>query len=435
MKLLESDLLWAHGARPEYALDEVPMGDEWYIPARVLPLVRPGRDLIILPKNEQVRDFARFICTTCNIDPGQIIWTAGNKFLLDDEIPAVLGELRAKAKGHLILPYSPTPAFYAWSNELDLPVFADSEEFVARYGHKGILHATPDQQLEFPAGIPTARGYFCRTQAELVLAFDLLNCPCLIKPTLGSSGEGILTATLKIIASYSFPLGPVVLEEKLSVDQDATGAEISCSIQFNGQEILGNLTDQLVHNFGWAGNRVLSRRSKKFQESALSETRTALTWLREKGLAGPGGFDFLSVGGQPILVDVNVGRFTGAHGPKIFGELYAPGMGILAWKIHPSGDLSVWRLWQKLEDRKIALYPVRENSTVCHPEDFISNGGNAGIGFSALSELSNGVNPGITTRGVFPLCYLPGVWGMLMAFAPSHSELSALQTEAMDCLK
>ena len=39
---------------------------------------------------------------------------------------------------------------------------------------------------------------------------------------------------------------------------------------------------------------------------------------------GPGGFDFLSVDGLPVLSDVNTGRFNGAHQPKLFVEAYAP---------------------------------------------------------------------------------------------------------------
>lgn len=33
---------------------------------------------------------------------------------------------------------------------------------------------------------------------------------------------------------------------------------------------------------------------------------------------GPGGYDFLSVNGQPLLSDINTGRFNGAHQPKLF---------------------------------------------------------------------------------------------------------------------
>lgn len=68
---------------------------------------------------------------------------------------------------------------------------------------------------------------------------------------------------------------------------------------------------------GWRPSVV----SKTYQHAATMMTQEILRTMKPRG---PGGFDFLSVGGKPVLTDVNTGRFNGAHSPKLFVELYAP---------------------------------------------------------------------------------------------------------------
>jgi hypothetical protein len=64
--------------------------------------------------------------------------------------------------------------------------------------------------------------------------------------------------------------------------------------------------------------------SKGYQNHAIKITQDLIRHMQPMG---PGGFDFLSVAGKPVLADVNTGRFNGAHSPKLFVEMYAPQVG------------------------------------------------------------------------------------------------------------
>lgn len=137
-----------------------------------------------------------------------------------------------------------------------------------------------------------------------------------------------------------------------------------------------------------------STTSSEFQQELLEMTKRILQWLKPRG---PGGFDFLSVNGKPVLIDPNVGRFTGAHPAKIFRSLYAPRMPFVCWKIEPNKNLGL--LWDELNTKNIAFTLSSSRRT-----------------------------------GVFPLCYLQGMWGMLIAFGRNKEELMRLRAQAEECL-
>ena len=409
MKLLKQNLLYAHGARPEYARDVIPHGDQWYIPTRVLPLVRPRRDIIILPRTIQTIDFSRFIRKVLGILEDQIAWTTGRHFTLDadivdDMLPAILPFAWKLRKEYCVVPYSVLPEMVEWTSRTGLPVFADDMNFVRNYGHKGILHEGSSGGCLIP-GIPTARGYFCNTYADLTRALSCLACPSLIKPIYGSAGEGITDATEETIRGYHFRLGPVVVEEKLipdtfSLQNDEKTMDLSYSTQFNGTEILGRPTVQLLEGTEWVGNIMSSSftpSGKQVTREVIDATRRAVVWLSQRGFRGPGGFDFLSVAGHAVMVDVNVGRFTGAHIPKIFKHLYAPKSPVmLNWKVKPCAGTSVFDVWEKLERKHITFTPGK-------------------------------------TAGVFPLCYLPGIWAMFVVFGETDEQVLSLKHECGEC--
>lgn len=60
--------------------------------------------------------------------------------------------------------------------------------------------------------------------------------------------------------------------------------------------------------------------SADFERKSLSTLRSMLDVMQPEG---PGGIDYLSVHGQPVLVDINTGRFNGCHFPKLFVERYS----------------------------------------------------------------------------------------------------------------
>ena len=210
----------------------------------------------------------------------------------------------------------------------------------------------------------------------------------MIKPVHGSTGEGIQTLrSAADILSYEFPMGDVLLEEKMNIDRDGQGNEIAPSVQYIGNELHEGVTDQIIRGVAFSGNTLPSQTSAHFQKEMRAMAKRVLAWLKPKG---PGGLDFFSVNGKPYLVDPNIGRFTGAHPARFFQELYAPGTNFMTWKTKTTIPLPA--LWQKLE-----------NSGICF-------------------------KPG-SVQGVYPLCYLPGMWSMLIAFGDSREKLNYLKAK------
>ena len=398
--MLEERVLWAHSPKPEYELDE-DWADRYYIPARVLCLARPGKDLVVLPRCEEVEGFASFCQEVLGLSPQQIVWTSGRSYLLDDDIRReLLPKLKELvANRWVIAPYSVTGPFLRWARELDVPIFGDREEWVRRWANKGILHPTPGRgDREVPlltnlvSDLRVPRGYYCRNHGELRRGLELLQRAgvkkFIVKPALGATGEGIRLTPPEEIEAYSFPMGSVVLEEFLKV-------EASPSIQYLGRRVFGEPTDQLIGEFSHEGNVVPSSLPEEVQEEILDVTRKVIGVISPQG---PGGLDFLIVGGRAYLTDPNLGRFTGAHPPKIFRNLWAPRSGILSWERIPTVELDSF--WQCLESKSIAFHPGRDK------------------------------------EGVFPLCFLRQMWGLFVALSGEREreEMFSLREEAEECL-
>lgn len=402
--------LWCHGPKPEYALD-TDRADQWYIGARTLPLVRPQKDVIVLPGgNRQIQEFAEFCVHTLGLMREQVLWTTGTNYLMDNDIKE---ELLARIQHQInpggceIIPYSVTEPFLRWAAQIGAPIFGDDEKWARIYSNKGILHPNAIPQLRDPSlpllqeeicGIRLPRGYTCTTKEELIVSYELLQADgvekFILKPAVGTTGEGILLVDTKSqIIEYAFPMGAVVFEERLRIDTDEQGKNISPSIQYFGRKLQGGVTDQTFKGVAYEGNVVPSATSPKFQKELLEMARRIILWLQPRG---PGGFDFLSVQGRPVLVDPNVGRFTGAHPAKIFRALYAPRMPFACWKVDPAKEIET--LWDELNARGIAFTPFSNRA------------------------------------GVFPLCYLREMWGLLVAFGRDREGLARLRTQAEECL-
>jgi len=88
---------------------------------------------------------------------------------------------------------------------------------------------------------------------------------------------------------------------------------------------------------------------------------TFIQYIKPKG---PGGVDFLSVKGLPVLSDINTGRFNGAHFPKLFVTRHAPGAAFYCWKGVPSAVVDVYGYWNKLVAEGIAFIPGKSNEGV-----------------------------------------------------------------------
>mmetsp|Transcript_71650 Transcript_71650/g.202536 ORF Transcript_71650/g.202536 Transcript_71650/m.202536 type:complete len:571 (+) Transcript_71650:356-2068(+) len=237
--------IWAQSPKPSYTLET----QRYAQPSRCIPLLRPGQDLIVLPgAHEGTREAWEFHRDTLGLGEEQAVWTSGSLYNMDDDVDDhIIRQLkeamtRQPDTKFLLIPYCPTPNFVRWAQPLQdemgadkLAIFAENQEWIEKYGDKGILHRHMSA-LEMPSvielidpSINVPRGFVCTTQAELRGARKLLaGTKVCIKPLAGATGVGILLdVSDEQIETYDFPLGPVNLEELLQLDRDADGEAIS----------------------------------------------------------------------------------------------------------------------------------------------------------------------------------------------------------------
>lgn len=377
-----------------------------YIPARGAPLaaVLPHAT-IVLPENPEIRELIRFLeKTLVSTLRGQmrVVWVSGKNYLLDDDITAEarnkLGEIvlshQDQGRSTVVLPYCRSAPFTAWSDHLaasQYSVIGDAPAFIEAYGTKQILYpdVADDSSKGLFAGLPISlpRGFFCRSIADLPAAYDRLVAEgivdVVVKPTASAAGLGIAKVRSRAeLFAYNWHLGgSFVVEECLSVDHDQDGCEVSCSVQFIGDQIVGLPKSQLVNGSHWEGNVSPGLFNKEFGEQVLGQARHALKKLRELGMQGPGGFDFLSTKGKPYLVDPNLGRFTGAHWPDFIAQRLIPNRPWAALEFPQHRD--IFEVWEILKQNGLAL------------------------------DLAKG-------EGGFPFCHLRNMWSMALAFAPTN---------------
>jgi hypothetical protein len=382
--------------------------EKYWIPVRPVSLLRPGVDIVILPRHDAVEEFFQFCVTALRLKRWQVLWTSGKSFLLDKDIKRELLpslEKIATAGSVTLVPYSVTSRFLEWGNDISHFVIGDGKEWAKKFGGKAILHppAKGKKGLTLPAQlleVSVPRGYFCKSTEDLLEAYFQLKQAgvkdVMIKPIKGSMGSGIeILWDLNNLFNYSFPNGPVVLEEMVHADRDPAGNVVSSSVQYMGDQLFPGVTDQILQGLTHTGDRLPSMASPAFQAELYEAAVRVHKWL---GPQGPGGLDFLSVDGHPLLIDPNLGSFTETHPFRIFHQRYSPaacGKGI---KIFPSASQSIDDLWSKLEGKGIAFHPGKDEN------------------------------------GVFPLGYLKGWIGMLAVFAKTHKQVERLHKKALECL-
>ncbi len=142
--------VWIHGPRPEYKKNS----QRYNLPSRIIPLLRPNLDIVILPgAHAPTKEFWEFCRETLGLQEWQALFTSGKIYNMDDDVDdEMIASLRAtmlKAKcGWTLVPYCVTPNFKRWASllaqgrddDLDLEVFGEELEWVDRFGHKGALH-------------------------------------------------------------------------------------------------------------------------------------------------------------------------------------------------------------------------------------------------------------------------------------------------------
>jgi beta-aspartyl-dipeptidase (metallo-type) len=391
--------IWCFSPRSDSLL----RGQRYNLPSRFLATLRPKLDYMILPGGHRpTREYVAFCTSVLGVTEDQIIYTSGKSFSMDEDMDNdVMSKLKSIVTSHsnsnqkfILIPYASTPGFYKWAKsfqELGVAVYAEDEEWCAKFGNKSILHRHMSN-LDIPSVIETidprvrvAPGYTCSNTAHLLAACKLLAVKdVVIKPILGSAGKGILFISSEDeLKLYDFPQGDVLLEAKLQLDTADDGIVLSPALHYMKGKLLGDvLVDQIM-----VGTRYMGWRESVVNRAfALTATRVIEDILEYTKPQGPGGFDFLSVGGLPVLSDVNTARFNGAHQPKMFVERYAPGSHWYCVKYKPPDTIDVHTFWRRLQERGIAFIP------------------------------------GTTTSGVFPMTYLRGLTGTFVSIGTSASK-------------
>lgn len=446
--MLNNTTIWCHGSLPMYENDGDPF-DKWYLPARVISLVG-AKDYVIVPHHQLIEQFVQFCMVWLGLHEDQVIWTSGQHYLLDHDIQAeLLGplyELYQRISGPVTFaPYAAIPDFYEWvltlrnGNPGKLRICGDSLDFVQEFGHKAILHPViecdvRDHQYRCiqnaVQGLNIPQGFICYTQHGLLRAYARLReagvRSCMIKPVFAAGGAGIQEIPDKeFLRNYTFPLGsPVIIERKLIVAKYMTGKipeEICWGTNFFGKKLFGDFTNNLLNGYGWVGNRSPAAIPAATKKVIDAQIRQILHFLGAYGLQGPGGFDLLGEGihsvdsgetlyvgseadlaqVKPWFIDPNIGRFCGGHLVKLFQQRYAPGKIVLGWKFDPPNHIPVGDFFSVLQAHQVAYKPLDSESN----------------------------------SGLFPSCYLPGMWGMMMAVADTHVEVDLLHKFATGLLE
>ncbi len=386
--------------------------DRYYTPASMMTLVRPGKDIIILPGNMlHIRDFAQFCATMLGWQTWQFLFTSGDNYSLETNARLELAStikriIRRRGGSWLLVPYTRTPEseMLAQSIGLTLPPFGQSSEWIAEYGCKAALHphigSSVDCQANTLGDIPGIRivdGWYAETTAELVDAKEKLRAcgypNAVLKPNMGDGGQGIeFIGPRTSVDRYGFDMGPVVIERRLPLKRDAHGV-VALSRHCIGGNI-GPLTRQvfLNRNTVYGGTDILTNPDPGLERQTLEMMKGYVKLSQPEGMLG---VDFLVTeeNGRDVawFSDPNP-RPTEAVPLIWFRSLYTGEYGFAtaasSRKFVPS--IPIDEYWDEIKRLGLALI---------------------------LGE---------TKTGAFPLCYLPGDTGVLGVFASTDEEVQEI---------
>jgi hypothetical protein len=400
----------------------------YYFPARAICLLQPHRGTVLLPLGDKdLVEFWRFMAQELALDQAQVQWFQPSEkdplclesgLNSDTEALSIVPQLSKRW-----IPYAERPQFSALAQQLAIDVVADTREWKLSVGHKGILHPRPGDADSISLldkllpGVAKPRGFLCSCVAELVSAAEQLCMDgvtdVLIKPVMGSDGEGIefhsITANF---SHYDFPMGDVVLEEKLELDLNPDGTILSVVTHFFGDQLFGECCDQLLKDAtNFQGTVVPSLASSDQCAECERIAKEVISVLRPQG---PGGFDFLFVHGKPYLTDINCGRFNGGHYPKAFHMQFAlRGTAFVAFKHVPK--CSIDELWSELRSNQLHFEALVETDT------------------GTLESERCHSNPDRRGRvGIFPLVHLPDCFGSYIAIGQTAETCMQLQQKFLD---
>jgi len=371
---------------------------------RPLTLLRPNKDLIILPMGSTiVQDLWAWACDTLGYELWQAIWVPFDfeglpwskpkrykmyKLVIHalQTMPLVTASGSGGAGGAggagagerpevILVPFHKPKAMLDMCEAAGIKVFGDLAEGLIR---KDMLHPRPDPELKEKSPLPNTllhpvsreplpirvpRGFTCFNKDELRWGFEAMHaagCRIVVKPSWESAGHGIdLNFTREKMEEYHWKesLGPVGLEEYIDADKKSDGSLLLPVIHCLARSQFGDIVEQLITGTtSYNGTASPCR----VEDTTRGKVAAAITLLADTlDFQGFWGVDFLLVKGEPILIDLNTGRPNGGHVPKIFAARFAPGKPFYFFKVRetPAGT-RIATIYKRLIEKGLAFNKV-----------------------------------------------------------------------------
>lgn len=315
---------------------------------RCLPAVRPSLDIVALPDLPEVHELWQNWCEQHFLSPEQAVWFPphlGEK-TIDNPAFAVCRAVLASAQVMQVAsgclhfyPMYATDTVAAEARGLGLPIIGDAEdhEIMPLSSAKAWLHpritddghpcssSLRDMLPPSSQGVRGPRGYVATSLTGLQAAWKRLQneCPAstrfVLKPSSGSGGCGVvLDVKLEDLNAFDFscPKNSAIIEEMV-----VGGSPLqSPTLYMIGNSVCGQLADQVLLDDGVTniGNTYPSKlRADLLTVCAMAAQKLNKHW----GLTSNWGMDFvIDAGGDPIIVDLNMGRPNGNFAVRLWAS-------------------------------------------------------------------------------------------------------------------
>jgi len=335
---------------------------------RCLPAVRPGIDVVALPKACGLQAHIELYCKAMRLQPWQVCYFAANT-------PSeALQEVFAAFPKHWEAEHV---AFYPMYVTEEMQAVAHSLGFGLVIGdamqhplgelanakawlHPHINPAKRDsslRDLDLGGCARGPQGYIASSGTELKQAFTTLmnelndGAKLVLKPSWASGGAGvILDVSEADLESFDFPdvAGhSAILEEMI----EGLGELQSPTLYMIGGEPCGLLGDQLLSRWRrWWGNRWPSQQStEKRSQDCIS---AALALQKHWQLTSNWGLDYVIDSNEvPVIVDLNMGRPNGNFAVRLWESTYPQQLFLHTGSFQTPADASCSILFDILESQ------------------------------------------------------------------------------------
>eukprot|EP00043_Microstomoeca_roanoka_P020483 m.250105 g.250105 ORF g.250105 m.250105 type:complete len:1262 (-) comp17172_c3_seq3:208-3993(-) len=358
------------------------------VPASALTLLRRGKDVVLLPtNNDATHDFIDFCKELLHLSDDQVLFTedSGN-FMVESNhgnIVARLDELlqrpnKPDGETYMLVPRKVTAAVKKWLPRLQekgLLVFGEGTPSL-KHSSAAIIYRqasdmdTPSLLEDISVGVKVPHGYVCSRVNGLLDAYARLESDVgpdtwtgvvEIMPIKALGGAGrIRVGSEQELAMYDFPLGDVVLKETVAGDSTAEGLPCIVYVAFLQGRLLPPM--EVMRN---AGNNFVAIRSCRLEQELQAKIMNWCSQLLEKtslNAQGVGAFELVIRNNEAVLNNVTSG-FENEHFPLLFAQAYAPTSRVYAWNFTPAQTLDVWTFWYRLYDSGVTFRPGKKRST------------------------------------------------------------------------